>query len=138
METSVVGGRWSAWALLGLVAVNAGWMAFDGARALVVGDYVTPTTGRFAGQLGPWSRVVEAAGLEPRSTFVKSIFLGYGLAYLAAAIAVAASIRWGWHAAVVLAVLGLWYLPFGTAINAVVLVLLFRPELRARSKGVIG
>ncbi len=123
--------KWSAWILVALVGLNAGWMVFDGARALVVGDYVTPQTGRFAGQLGPWSRLFEGVGLEPRSTLVKSIFVIYGATYLAAVIALVTGVGWGWRAAVGAAILGLWYLPFGTLINIVVLILLFRPELRA-------
>lgn len=72
-------------ALILCVVVQAGWMAYDGGRALVVGDYVTPRTGEHAGQLGPWSNVVAAAGLEPRSTLVKTIFLGYGVTWLGVA-----------------------------------------------------
>ena len=52
--------------LVALVLFEAGWMAFDGAHALVTGDYVTPSTGSYAGQLGPWADVVSAAGIGPR------------------------------------------------------------------------
>jgi len=38
-----------------LAAVEAGWMLFDGSRALIVGDYVTAKSGPYAGQLGPWT-----------------------------------------------------------------------------------
>ena len=34
--------------------------------ALVKGDYVTPKSGPYAGQLGPWSNVVSAS--NPRAT----------------------------------------------------------------------
>ena len=34
--------HWSAWVVAALVLLNGGWMAFDGGRALVIGDYVTP------------------------------------------------------------------------------------------------
>ena len=37
--------HWTAWLVMALVLLNGGWMAFDGGRALVVGDYVTPKTG---------------------------------------------------------------------------------------------
>ena len=36
------------------------------AVALIAGDYVTPSKGQYAGQLGPWARLVSAVGLEPR------------------------------------------------------------------------
>jgi hypothetical protein len=42
--------------------------AYDGSRALIVGDYVTPKSGAYAGQLGPWAKLVAAVGIEPRST----------------------------------------------------------------------
>ena len=36
-----------------LAGVEAGWMVFDGTRALVVGDYVTPSSEEHAGEPGP-------------------------------------------------------------------------------------
>ncbi len=62
-----------------LAIVECGWLAFDGTHALLIGDYVTPASGRFAGQLGPWSRVVALIGLEPRSTLTKSLHLILGV-----------------------------------------------------------
>lgn len=59
-----------------LALFEAGWMAFDGVRALATGDYVTPSSGPYAGQLGPWSQVVSAVGIPPRSTAMKAIFAG--------------------------------------------------------------
>ena len=44
--------HWLGWVVLLLAFTEGGWLAFDGGHALVVGDYVTPRTGRFAGQLG--------------------------------------------------------------------------------------
>jgi hypothetical protein len=44
---------WKNWIIVLLVAFTAGWMLFDGTRALIVGDYVTPKTGKYAGRLGP-------------------------------------------------------------------------------------
>jgi hypothetical protein len=47
-----------------LVSVTGGWMAFDGAHALITGDFVTPSSGPYSGQLGPWATLLEAVGLE--------------------------------------------------------------------------
>ena len=99
-------------------------MAFDGGRALVVGDYVTPKSGRYAGQLGPWSKVVRAVGIEPRGTFMKLIFFGYGVLWLAVAAMYLLGASWAWWAALVLAAGALWYLPFGTLLSVVQLVVL--------------
>ena len=122
--------HWTAWVVVGLVLLNGGWMAFDGGTALIVGDYVTPKTGLLAGTLGPWSEIVEAAGIDPRSGLMKSAFLVYGLAYLVATAALVVGASAAWWSVLVLAVLGLWYIPFGTLINIIVIILLLLPPLR--------
>ena len=85
---------WKNWIIVILVAFTAGWMLFDGTRALIVGDYVTPQSGEYAGQLGPWSNPVQAIGIEPRSTLMKSIFVLYGLIALAVAVCFAFGLAW--------------------------------------------
>jgi hypothetical protein len=102
-----------------LAFIEAGWMVFDGARALLIGDYVTPRTGPYAGQLGAWSRVVSAVGIAPRSTLMKSIFTAYGALWLAAIAAFLLGRAWGWTAMLLAAVGALWYLPVGTALSVV-------------------
>jgi len=118
------------WIVAGLVVLNAGWMLFDGARALIVGDYITPKSGAHAGQLGPWSKVVEAVGIDPRSTLMKWVFVIYGAVFLVVLVAFMLGASWAWAGMIVVAVLGLWHLPFGTLINVVVIVLLQLPGLR--------
>jgi hypothetical protein len=113
------------WLIAALVVLSAGWMLFDGARALIVGDYVTPKSGDHAGQLGPWAKVVQAAGILPRSTLMKFIFVLYGLAFLAIATAFLLEVSWAWWGMLIMAVFGLWYLPFGTLINIIIIILLF-------------
>ncbi len=120
--------HWTGWIVIVLAALTGGWMLFDGARALVVGDYVTPATGEYAGRLGPWSKLVETVGIQPRSTLMKSIFVVYGLATLVMAACFALGLPWAWWGLLVTAVSGLWYLPIGTVTNLVTLVLL--PGLR--------
>ena len=107
-------------------------MVFDGSRALVVGEYVTPTTGPHAGQLGPWSEVVQAVGIPPRSTGMKVIFISYGLIYLGMTVAFLVRAPKARRGMIIVALLGLWYLPFGTLINLVVLALLQLPSIRGR------
>lgn len=119
-----------AWLVMGLATLSGGWMAFDGGRALIVGDQVTPSGGEMAGQLGPWSRLVEAVGIAPRSTLMKSIFLVYGLTYVGLALALVLGAQDVWLPLVVVGALGLWYLPFGTLLNAIAIVLLMLPALR--------
>ena len=123
--------RWVVWLLSGLVIAVGGWMAFDGGRAMLVGDFVTPRQGEYAGRLGPWAKLVSAVGLEPRSTTVKLVFIGYGLCYLAALAAFWTGVPGAWWALVITALAGLWYLPIGTAANLIVVAMLvFVPALR--------
>ena len=115
---------WKSWVVVALVFLTAGWMLFDGTRALVVGDYVTPKTGQYAGQLEPWSNLVKAIGIEPRSLLIKLIFVVYGLAALAIAVCFALGFSWAWWGMLAIAILGLWYLPVGTIVNILVIGLL--------------
>ena len=107
-----------------LALIEAGWMLFDGARALIVGDYITPRSGPYAGQLGAWSRVVSAVGIEPRSTLMKSIFAVYGALWLLVIAAFLLGRPWARPAMLTAAAGALWYLPAGTLLSAVQIVLL--------------
>jgi hypothetical protein len=119
-----------AWLVLALALVLGGWLAFDGARALIVGDYVTPATGEHAGQLGPWAGLISRIGIDPRSTLVKAVHLGLGIAFLGAAFGFLLRRPWARAALLTCAVLGLWYLPFGTIIGIVLIFVPFRSALR--------
>jgi hypothetical protein len=112
------------WSIVALSCFEAGWMLFDGTRALIVGDYVTPSTGEHAGRLGPWTGIVAAVGIEPRSTLMKLVFVVYGAAWLAAVACFALDHRWAREAMLVAAVGSLWYLWVGTVTSAIVIVLL--------------
>jgi uncharacterized membrane protein len=113
-----------------LALASGGWMAFDGSRALLLGDYVTPASGPYAGQLGPWAGVLEAVGLAPRSTLVKSSFVVYGLSLVAAAVAFAFRRAGSRRALLAILPLGLWYLPFGTVLNLAALFVLSHRSLK--------
>ena len=107
-----------------LLVSTAGWMLFDGTRALIIGDYVTPQTGEYAGQLGPWSNLVQAVGIEPRSILMKLIFVTQGLGSLTLVTGYIFHKSWAKNALLIVALLGLWYLPIGTLINLLALSLL--------------
>ena len=113
-----------------LVLLNAGWMIFDGSRALLKGDYITPRSGPRSGQLGPWARIVSAVGISPRSTLMKWIFVVLGIVYLGMAVAFLLGAPWANVGLILVAVLGLWYLPFGTLINILVILLVLLSGMR--------
>lgn len=118
------------WVVLVLCVAEAGWMVFDGGRALVVGDFVTATSGPYAGQLGPWASIIGATGVNPRSTAVKVGFLLFGCAWLACAVAFTLRAPWAWTAMLVAACASLWYAPVGTALSAIQIALLLLPSVR--------
>jgi hypothetical protein len=55
---------------------------------------------------------------------MKVVFVGYGLAYLGMTGAFLLNASWARPGMNIVALLGLWYLPFGTLINLAVLALL--------------
>lgn len=119
------------WIVLALALFQGGWLTFDGGRALVVGDYVTPTSGPRVGQLGPWSRIVSAIGLEARSTFMKCLHVSLGIAWLIGLAVLVMRPASGWWVVLGCGVATLWYLPIGTFVSIVVIVLLMTPQLRS-------
>lgn len=128
-ETPLV--EWLRWVVVALVVVDAGYMVVDGGRALVAGDYFTPSSGEHAGELGPWARVVSALGVEPRSTGMKAFFVAYGLVWLGVAAAFAfGRPSWSWWAMLGLAVGSVWYATVGTVVSIAVVALLLVPAVR--------
>ncbi len=116
---------------MALALVDAGYMVVDGGRALLVGDYFTPSSGEHAGELGPWARIVSALGVDPRSTGMKAFFVVYGLVWLAVVAAFALGRAWwSWWAMLGLAAGTAWYLTVGTAISIAVVAMLLAPAVR--------
>lgn len=124
--------RWSA---VAIAALLGGWMLFDGVRALVVGDYVTPKQGEYAGRLGPWAGMVERAGLQPRSRGMKLTFVVLGVWWLGAAGAHGFGQRMGAKALAAASVASLWYVPFGTVLGLAELVILWRSAPDGAGRG---
>lgn len=112
------------WIVIVLAVLNFGYMCFDGGRALVKGDYIRPSSGEYAGQLGPWTRLVKAVGIEPESSLMKSIFLLWGIVGLVLTACYMLGLPWAWKAMLVLNIFSLWYLWMGTASSILQLVLL--------------
>ena len=123
--------NWKTWLSLLLIASSASWMIFDGARAFILGDYVTPQTGEYAGQLGPWANLVQAFGIEPRSTLMKLIFVIQGIATMTIIVCYILDKPWARTALLAAMLLGLWYLPIGTLVNLVALILLLLTRRKA-------
>jgi hypothetical protein len=128
---------WTIWLAIFLIASAAGWMIFDGSRALIVGDYVTPSTGEYAGQLGPWANLVMMIGIEPRSVWMKLIFVVQGVSTLTIVVYYLLNKPWARTGLLAAVLLGLWYLPIGTLMNLTAMILLLlsrRKDMPPRSR----
>ncbi len=118
------------WVVISLALFQGAWLFFDGTRALTIGDYVTPKNGPRSGQLGPWSRIVSAVGLDPRSTTIKCLHVCLGFAWLMAAAVFIVRPATGWWFVLCCGIATLWYLPIGTLLGLLALTLLITPQLR--------
>lgn len=116
------------WIIVFFSVLNTGYMLFDGMKALVTGDYIRSKNGEYAGQLGPWTKLVEKIGIDPMSAFMKSVFVLFGVVGLIITVGFAAEAEWGWKAMLIFNICCLWNLFLGTASSMfqVILLLMFR------------
>jgi hypothetical protein len=112
------------WLVVVLAVLNFGYMTFDGSRALIKGDYIRPKSGEYAGQLGPWTKLVGKIGINPESTAMKIIFVIWGSIGLAIAACYALNVSWATNGLLVINILSLWYLVPGTISSGLQIVLL--------------
>jgi hypothetical protein len=117
--------------LVAVALLIGGWLVFDGSHALITGDYLTPRSGPRAGQLGPWARLVSAAGLNPRGRLMKIEHVLLGIGWLAALVCFLIRPAIGWWCLLASAAGTLWYLPIGTMLSLVELAILLSPSIRA-------
>jgi hypothetical protein len=104
--------------LLAIVALLAGgWMLFDGLHVLLKGKYFGPD------KPGPWSLLFIRLGIDPFK--LGPLFILLGLLWLAGLALVFTGKPWALYAAGAVAIASLWYLPVGTLLSVVYLVLLY-------------
>ena len=104
--------------LLAIVgALAGGWMLFDGVHVMLRGKYFGPD------KPGPWSIAFTKLGINPFA--LGPMFIVFGVAWLICLIALLAGQGWAWYAALAVAIASLWYLPVGTVLAAIYIVLLF-------------
>jgi len=112
----------------GVLAFALGtYMIVDASHAFLHGSYITPSSGPYAGQLGPWAGVVRAMHIDPLS--MRWAFLILGVAWIVHSFFIGLDRR-SKRATITLAVLSLWYVPAGTIVGLIeiVAVLANRPE----------
>ena len=124
------------WIVIISAMLNYGFMAIDGTRGLMIGDYIRPSAGEYAGQLGPWSGLVEATGMDPESGSMKLLFVVWGIAGLFVTGCFFRQLPWSRRGMMLMSISSLWYLVPGTVLSAVQIILLLsmRPDTKNRDK----
>ena len=100
-----------------IAVIAGGWMIFDGVHVMVRGKYFGPD------KPGPWSIAWAKMGVD--ALRLGPVFVGLGLLWMVFLVALLAGQKWGWYGAAVVAVATLWYLPVGTVLSVIYLVLLW-------------
>jgi hypothetical protein len=102
--------------IIGLSFLNGIWMLIDGIYVMVNGKYIGPE------KPGPWASVISWTGVDVFK--LGPIFVLFGIAWLAFIVALMADLTWARSFGIAISVLTLWYLPVGTLISIVVLIVL--------------
>jgi len=92
------------------------WMIFDGIHVLAYGKYFGPE------KPGPWSLLVAKAGINPFQ--LGPLFILYGFLWLVCLFAVLRGKSWGRTVGILVSIVSLWYLPFGTITSVLCIGLL--------------
>jgi hypothetical protein len=96
--------------------INGLWLLIDGVYVMLNGKYIGPE------KPGPWASVLSLTGVDVFK--LGPMFLAFGLAWLAFAFGLFKSSGWAFWWGIVVSIVTLWYLPFGTIISLAVLAAL--------------
>ncbi len=99
-----------------LAVLNGGYMLADGTYVLLRGKYLGPENP------GPWSMLFQKLGIDVFSA--GPLFIVFGILWLILIYAIWTSQQWTFTYGVIISILTLWYLPFGTLISLAVLSLM--------------
>ena len=102
--------------VVALSLINSLWMLIDGVYVLLNGKYVGPE------KPGPWASLIGLTGVDVFK--LGPVFVLFGIAWLSFVVAFLTGTAWSRNFGLVLSVLSLWYLPFGTLISGVIFIAL--------------
>jgi hypothetical protein len=102
--------------VLVLSLINGLWMLADGIHVMTNGKYIGPE------KPGPWASLIGLTGIDVFK--LGPLFVLFGIAWLVFCGAIFSEASWARVFGLVLSVVTLWYLPFGTLISIIVLVAL--------------
>jgi hypothetical protein len=101
-----------------LSLLNGIYMLADGIYVMLKGKYIGPE------KPGPWAWIFSKLNVDVFK--LGPLFLLLGLCWLVFLFAYWTSQPWAWWAGVIMSILTLWYLPFGTIISLALLIILLR------------
>lgn len=99
-----------------LALINGGFMLIDGIYVIVNGKYIGPE------KPGPWAYIFSALGVNVFK--LGPMFIVYGVLWLFWLYGIWTGKAWYFHFGIIISTLTLWYLPVGTLLSIVVLILL--------------
>ncbi len=103
--------------LLTIIAlINAGYMLIDGIFVMINGKYIGPE------KPGPWSNIFEKFNIDVFK--LGPMFIVFGILWFIFIYGLQTSQSWVYLFGLLLSVATLWYLPIGTLISVISIVLL--------------
>ncbi len=105
-----------------LAFINGGYMLLDGFYVLFKGKYIGPE------KPGPWANLFHKLQVDVFK--LGPMFIVLGIVWLIFLFGLLNSQPWSYKLGLIISILTLWYLPAGTVISLVILILL----LTARSR----
>lgn len=99
-----------------LSLINGLWMLIDGIYVVANGKYIGPD------KPGPWAAVIGLTGIDVFK--LGPLFVLFGIAWLSFVGVFLTGAMWARNFGLILSILTLWYLPFGTLVSLVVFVAL--------------
>nr|WP_294989604.1 hypothetical protein [uncultured Sediminibacterium sp.] len=99
-----------------LALLNGGYMLLDGIFVTVKGKYIGPE------KPGPWAEIFYKLNVNVFK--LGWLFILYGLIWLTWVYALSTNKEWAYSLGLIISLLTIWYLPFGTLISIIVLATL--------------
>jgi hypothetical protein len=100
--------------ILGLL--NGGYMLLDGIYVLLKGKYIGPA------KPGPWANIFYK--MDVNVFKLGPVFIAFGIMWLIWIYALWANLSWSYAFGIVCCILTLWYLPVGTLLSIIILLIL--------------
>jgi len=99
-----------------LALVNGIYMLTDGIYVLVNKKYIGPE------KPGPWANIFSSLNIDVFK--LSPLFISFGVAWLCFVVAYLYNMSWAFVFGILMSVLTFWYLPVGTVISLIIIILM--------------